>query len=160
MSQTNIGKKIKSTFTVIAFLLCLSVIGIQKNVSAHEIPSDVVINSYLKPNEATANLLIRVPLEAMRDMNFPLIGPGYLQLDKMQEYSMDAAEIWLGNFVDLYEGSQKIENWQISATRISLPSNRSFYDYDSAYENIFSPALPNEILLHHDHITWKILLVL
>ena len=158
MSQTNIGKKIKSTFTVIAFLLCLSVIGIQKNVSAHEIPSDVVINSYLKPNEATANLLIRVPLEAMRDMNFPLIGPGYLQLDKMQEYSMDAAEIWLGNFVDLYEGSQKIENWQISATRISLPSNRSFYDYDSAYENIFSPALPNEILLHHEQALLDVLI--
>ena len=158
MSQTNIGKKIKSTFTVIAFLLCLSVIGIQKNVSAHEIPSDVVINSYLKPNEATANLLIRAPLEAMRDMNFPLIGPGYLQLDKMQEYSMDAAEIWLGNFVDLYEGSQKIENWQISATRISLPSNRSFYDYDSAYENIFSPALPNEILLHHEQALLDVLI--
>ena len=158
MSQTVIGRKIKSTFTVIAVLLSFSVIGIQKNVSAHEIPNNVVINSYLKPNESTANLLIRAPLEAMRDMNFPLTGPGYLQLGKMHELSMDAAEIWLGNFVDLYEGSQRIKNWQISATRLSLPSNRSFYDYDSAYENILSPALSNDVLLHHEQALLDVLI--
>jgi len=158
MSQTDTGRKIKSTFTVIAVLLSLLVIGTQKNVSAHEIPNNVVINSYLKPNESTANLLIRAPLEAMRDMNFPLTGPGYLQLGKMHELSMDAAEIWLGNFVDLYEGSQKIKNWQISATRLSLPSNRSFYDYDSAYENILSPALSNDVLLHHEQALLDVLI--
>ncbi|MEC9415258.1 MAG: HupE/UreJ family protein [Pseudomonadota bacterium] len=158
MSQTNTSRKIQSTFARIVLLFCCSIIGIQQNIGAHEIPSNVVINSYLKAHENTANLLVRVPLEAMRDMNFPITGPGYLQLGKMHELSMDAAEIWLGNFVDLYEGRQKIEDWEIAATRISLPSDRSFYDYASAYENIFSPALSNDVLLHHEQALLDVLI--
>tara|TARA_B110000467_G_scaffold141293_1_gene141886 strand:- start:2427 stop:2660 length:234 start_codon:yes stop_codon:yes gene_type:complete len=58
-----------------------------KAIDAHEVPNDVLIQSYFKAETDAINLLIRVPLEAMRDMNFPVKGPGYLALDKMPELS-------------------------------------------------------------------------
>tara|TARA_B100000925_G_scaffold16589_1_gene11510 strand:+ start:941 stop:2140 length:1200 start_codon:yes stop_codon:yes gene_type:complete len=106
------------------------------------------VRTIIKPDVDKINLLIRVPLEAMRDMNFPTTGPGYLELEKMPELTMDAAEIWLGNFIDVYEEKNKIKDWQIEKTRISLPSDRSFSQYSTAYNNMFSPSL-NNTLIHY-----------
>ena len=70
---------------------------------------------------------------------------------------MDAAEIWLGNFIDVYEGNNKIKDWQIEKTRISLPSDRSFGQYNSAYNNIFSPPL-NNTLIHYQQALLDVLI--
>lgn len=121
-----------------------------KEIDAHEVPNDVLIQSYFKAETDAINLLIRVPLEAMRDMNFPVKGPGYLALDKMPELSRDAAEIWLGNFVDVYVDEQKIMDWSIEKTRISLPSDRSFASYQQAFNSFSSMPLSETTLLHHD----------
>ena len=93
----------------------------------------------------------------MRDMNFPTTGPGYLELEKMPELTMDAAEIWLGNFIDIYEEKNKIKDWQIEKTRISLPSNRSFGQYNTAYNNMFSPPL-NNTLIHYQQALLDVLI--
>ena len=92
-------------------IFCFSLISPQKAIS-HEIPNDVVVKTFFKPQNNEANLLIRVPLEAMRDMNFPTFGPGYLDLEKTDQLILDAAEIWLGNFVDVYEDKKKIQDWK------------------------------------------------
>ena len=47
---------------------------------AHDIPSSVTVLAFVKPEARPAARLIRVPLEAMRDVNFPVRGPGYLDL--------------------------------------------------------------------------------
>ena len=93
----------------------------------------------------------------MRDMNFPTTGPGYLELEKMPELTMDAAEIWLGNFIDIYEEKNKIKDWQIEKTRISLPSDRSFGQYNTAYNNMFSPPL-NNTLIHYQQALLDVLI--
>ena len=93
------SKKILILFSVLVF----SLISTDRCLLSHEIPNDVVVKTIIKVDEDSINLLIRVPLEAMRDMSFPITGPGYLELEKMPELTMDAAEIWLGNFIDIYE---------------------------------------------------------
>jgi len=135
-------------FLVVFVAFIFSIICSDRGVLSHEIPNDVVVRTIIKPDEDKINLLIRVPLEAMRDMNFPTTGPGYLELEKMPELTMDAAEIWLGNFIDVYEEKNKIKEWQIEKTRISLPSDRSFGQYNTAYNSMFSPSL-NNTLIHY-----------
>ena len=68
------SKKILALFSAFIFF----VISTDRGVLSHEIPNDVVVRTIIKPDEDKINLLIRVPLEAMRDMNFPITGPGYL----------------------------------------------------------------------------------
>ena len=147
------SKKILILFSVLVF----SLISTDRCLLSHEIPNDVVVKTIIKVDEDSINLLIRVPLEAMRDMNFPITGPGYLELEKMPELTMDAAEIWLGNFIDIYEEKNKIKDWQIEKTRISLPSNRSFDQYNTAYNNMLSPPL-NNTLIHYQQALLDVLI--
>lgn len=43
---------------------------------AHEVPADVTVQAYVHPAGSTLTVLVRVPLAAMRDVDFPLRGPG------------------------------------------------------------------------------------
>ena len=140
-------------------LIIMGTVYAPEQLKAHEVPNDIVVQTYFKADGALANLAIRVPLEAMRDMNFPVYGPGYLELDQISELTLDAAEIWLANFIDLYEEKTKIENWKIVDTRISLPSDRSFSSYQTAIQSFSLPELAKNSLLHHEQALLDVLIV-
>ena len=46
----------------------------------HDIPNDVRLQAFLKPAGRQLQLLLRVPLAAMQEVDFPRRGPGYLDL--------------------------------------------------------------------------------
>ena len=46
--------------------------------SAHDIPRDVTVQAFVKPEGQQFRVLVRVPLNAMRDVQFPVRGPGFL----------------------------------------------------------------------------------
>jgi len=58
---------------------------------AHDIPADIGIHAFLKPEGQRLRFLVRVPLKAMRDIEFPKRGPGYLDLDRVDEYLRDGS---------------------------------------------------------------------
>ncbi len=49
-------------------------------VAAHDIPNDVTVQMFLRPSGNKLDLLVRVPVKSMRDIDFPKLGPGYLDL--------------------------------------------------------------------------------
>jgi hypothetical protein len=99
---------------------------------AHDIPSRVVVMAFVKPEGHRLRLVMRVPLEAMRDVNFPLRGLGYLDFAPARPLVRDAAKVWLADELELYENDVRLGAPQIVATQVSLPSDRSFVDYPSA----------------------------
>ena len=115
--------------------------------AAHDIPADVLINMFVKPDGAHLHVLMRVPLGAMRDVEFPLHGQGYLTLPVSDTLLRDAARIWLAQAMDLYEGDARLDAPAIVATRLSLPSDRSFASYDEAFAHIQSARLPDDTTL-------------
>jgi hypothetical protein len=110
--------------------------------TAHDIPNDVVVQSFLKPSGDHLDLLIRVPLKALRDISFPERPPGYLDLARVDAILPDAATLWLSDFIELYEGDQRLAKPRVVDTRISLPSDRSFSSYDQESAHIRGPKLP------------------
>jgi len=51
--------------------------------SAHDIPNDVTVQAFLKPTGDRLHLLVRVPLKAMRDVDFPARGKeGFLDIER------------------------------------------------------------------------------
>ena len=54
----------------------------------HEIPGDVTVQAIIKPEGERLSVLVRVPLSAMQDIEFPLLGPGYLDMARA-EASLD-----------------------------------------------------------------------
>jgi hypothetical protein len=126
-----------------AFLVLACLIG-PSSAAAHDIPNDVTVQTFLKPSGRHLELLMRVPMKAMRDVVFPEKGPGYLDLEKTEPLLSGAATLWLSDFIDLYEADVKLPKPQVIATRISLESDRSFADFDSARAVVTGPRLPPE----------------
>ena len=112
---------------------------------AHETPADVTVQAFLKPEGQTLRLLLRVPLTAMQDIVFPTRGPGYLEIDLADPQLEEGAVLWIAQPLQLFEGGTQLPQPEIAAIRASIPSDRSFQEYDTALEHVFSPKLPNEI---------------
>ena len=125
-----------------AALAAALLLGFPSTPFAHEIPASVMIRAFVKPEGKRLRLVVRVPLEAMRDVQFPLRGPGYLELDKLDALLHDAATIWIADNVQMYENDVKLENATIVSTRVSLPSDRSFGAYDEAVAHVTGAPLP------------------
>ncbi len=109
---------------------------------AHEIPFRVTILAFVKPEAHVLRLVVRVPLEAMRDMEYPLHGAGYLDLAATDSLLPDAARTWIANPVNIYEGNTKLGDAKIVATQISLPSDPSFSTYGAALAHVTGAGLP------------------
>ncbi len=119
-------------------------LGFAGAAAAHEIPTDVRVQAFLEPAGERMRLLLRVPLAAMRDMSVPVDPLGYLDLARVDSVLRDAAILWIADYVELYEGDERLENPKIVAARVSLPSDRSFDDYRSALAHVQGPPLPPE----------------
>ena len=110
--------------------------------SAHEIPARVTILAFVKPEGHRLRLVVRVPLEAMRDLQYPLQGAGYLDIAAIDSLLPDAARTWIANSVDVYEEATKLGKAAIIAAHVSLPSDRSFTEYASAVTHVSGAGLP------------------
>jgi hypothetical protein len=124
--------------------LLLLATGLGARAAAHEIPTSVKVQAFLEPRGDRLRLAARVPLAAMRDMNVPTNSLGYLDLSRVDSVLRDAAVIWIANYVEIYEGDRRLGSPTLVAARVSLPSDRSFDDYQSALAHLSAPPLPPE----------------
>jgi hypothetical protein len=127
------------------------------SAAAHDIPNDVVVQVFVKPQDDRLHLLLRVPLKAMRDINFPERGPGYLDLARVNEVLPGAATLWISDFMELYENDARLSKPQIVATHTSLPSDRSFASYDHALAHVTGPPLSNDTNVYWDQTMLDVL---
>ena len=127
-----------ATIAVFALLLTSTTFG-------HEIPNDITIQAFLKPEGQRLHLLVRIPLTAMRDINFPTKTDGpYLDLGRTALLLPDAATLWLSEFIDVYEGEGKLPKPKVMATRLSLQSDRSFASYEQALAHVNAAPLSDD----------------
>jgi hypothetical protein len=125
---------------------------------AHDIPNDVTVQMFVKPQGQRMRTLLRVPLAAMRDINFPERGPGYLDLPRAATLLPGTAKLWIADFVDAYEGDTQLPNPQVVATRISLPSDSSFASYEQAFAHIAGPPLADSTDVYWNQTMLDVLL--
>lgn len=137
MSATSAPSPRRTAALVVALILFLP-----SWPEAHEIPTDVTVQAFVKPEGGTLRLLLRVPLGVLRDYDFPQRGPGYLQIEAADGLIREAAMQWIGDYVSLYEGGEDLGPLRLAAMRVSAPGDRSFTSYDRAVANVHAPALP------------------
>src|SRR5262249_7211410 len=113
--------------------------------SAHDIPASVAILGYVKPTGHTLHFVLRVPLQAMRDIEWPLRGPGYLEIPKLDTLLRDATELWIAKFIEVYEGGRKLAPPKIAGALVSLPSDRSFESFDGALRHVHGAPLDSSV---------------
>ncbi len=123
-------------------------LALPSSAAAHDVPADVTVQAFLKPEGSRLHLLVRAPLAALRDVDYPTRGPGYLDLARVEPSLRQAASVWIADQVELYEDDVRLSPARIVAVRVSLPSDRSFGSYEEAVAHLTAAPLPSETELY------------
>jgi hypothetical protein len=137
---------------LIAVFLALSFFAPGKPLAAHDIPSDATVQVYFKPAGNQLNVLVRVPLKTMRDVEFPERDQGYLDFDRVDPSLREASTLWISDFIDVYEGATLLPKPRVVQTRLSLESDPSFSSYETAIAHLNAPKLTNQTTVFWDQL--------
>ena len=119
--------------------------ALPRSASAHDIPNDVKVQMFVKPSGEKLQLLVRVPLAAMREVDVPRRGPGYLDLKRADAALREAATLWIADNVEVYEGDLRVGDPKLVDARVTLPSDKSFGSYEDALAHLRGPRLPDSM---------------
>ena len=103
---------------------------------AHDIAGDVKVQAYVKPEAQTLHVVMRVPLKAMRDIEFPKRGAGFLDEEKAEPALRDAVTMWIASVVEVYENGARVGAPRLVGVKASLESDRSFVAYRDALTHV------------------------
>ena len=108
--------------------------------SAHEFKLDSLINVFVKVDGQEAHLVIRLPLHVTRTIKFPSNG-AVIDLANAGP-SMQQALLGLGHDITLWEDDRPLVVTS-AVGRLSLPSDRSFGQYETAVDHVARPPGPD-----------------
>lgn len=111
--------------------------------SAHDVPDNVSIRAFLKPAGERMQILVRIPVKALIDVEFPEIpGTGYLDLVHAEPFALKASRLWVSDVLTLYENDAKLPKAAVSKFRLSPDNDPSFGSYESALSHVNRVQLP------------------
>jgi hypothetical protein len=125
---------------------------------AHEIPPSVTLYAFVKPERDRLRLLIRLPLESIRDVDFPLRGPATLDIGRTTPLLRDAARLWVADYVEMYEGDRRLDRAVVVAARVSVPSDFAFGTYAGALAQVLGPPLADTVAIPWQQAMMDVLL--
>jgi hypothetical protein len=103
---------------------------------------------FVKPDGKVLRVAVRVPLQAMRDMDYPkprdATNADLLDLARADATLRDAATLWVSDYLDLYENGARLAAPGVVSVRAALQSDKSFASYDEALAHLGAPGLPIE----------------
>lgn len=124
----------------------------------HEAPKDVRVHMHLRASESTLQAAVRIPLKAVRDVDFPAQANGYLDIEKLAPLLPGLAKIWVADPIVLREGESRLDAPRIAGTQISIESDRSFSSFAEAAAHIQRPLPANSENLSWEQVFFDVLL--
>jgi len=89
-------------------------------------------------------VLARIPLEAVRDVDFPRLEGGYLDVSALAPRLPGLAKVWVADPLTLFENGSPTPPPRITATQISIESDRSFASFALADAHLQAPLPQNQ----------------
>ncbi|HEV8502696.1 MAG TPA: HupE/UreJ family protein [Casimicrobiaceae bacterium] len=132
----------------LGIVACAAIVA--SSAGAHEFKLDALMNAFVRIQPDHAELVIRAPLYLFKPIHFPVKGP---QIDISASAAATARAVdGLARSVTLYEDGRALEP-STSAGRLSLPSDKSFRDYDAAAAHVAEPiAADTEIYIDQGYV--------
>ena len=123
----------------------LSMAFISTQVASHDLPTNTMMNGFVKIEPKQAHLVVRLPLDLLRGVSFPIKGSQYDLAAAAPE--VQSALRALAEGLPLWENGVRLAPSSLSG-RLSLPSDRSFVDYDRAVDTADQPTDPNTAIYY------------
>jgi hypothetical protein len=124
-----------------AWLLC-TIFGLLA-ANAHDLPLDRVMNGFVKIEPRQADFVVRVPLDLLRGVPFPLTGDHYKT--EASRPAVETALKGLAGALQLWEDSVRLVP-SSGAGQLAPLSDRSFEDYDRAVTQVAEPLAPDTVI--------------
>lgn len=124
--------KLLSRFAVVAALL----LALGPRIDAHEVPNEVTVFGFVRPQGQALTLLLRVPMKSLRDVDVPTVDGTNLDFSRIDQALRDAATLWLIDYLELYENGVRLGRPTVAGARVSLPADQSFQSFDAALASI------------------------
>jgi hypothetical protein len=87
---------------------------------AHEIPGSVAVRMFVKQDSARVRVLVRVPLESIRDIDFPLrAGTPYVDLARADSLLRQAADTWVVSSIQVANDGAPVTG-RVASVRLLL----------------------------------------
>jgi len=116
----------------------------------HDAPAQVTVHMHLRAADGAMRMLVRVPLEAVRDVDFPAIEGGYLDVERLAPLLGGLAKTWVADPISLFESGALTSPPRIVSTQISMESDRSFASFEQADNHLRAPLPANS-----EKLFWK-----
>lgn len=139
MTRPATDGRVRLTLWSIAWLAVLAVPR-WSFANGGDLPPEVLLQGFVKPEEGRLQLLVRVPLVLLASFGLPKRGPGYLDLANIDDRLQQAAAS-TGKQIELDEDGVLLVPVVLKG-RISAPSDRSFLSYATALVHVEGPPLP------------------
>ncbi len=132
-------------YTPVALVAAL-LVALAPGIGAHEVPNEVTVFGFVRPQGQTLTLLLRVPMKSLRDVDVPTGASGFLDFSRIDQALKDAATLWLIDYLQLYENGQRLGRPTVAGARVSLPADQSFQSYDAALAHVLTgPRLDQSV---------------
>jgi hypothetical protein len=122
---------------LLACLIAAAVLG--DSAAAHDIPYRLSMHAFVKPEGAHLQLLVRVPLAILPNLELPKRGPWFIDLERA-DAQLDRAAAATAKAFELRADGVPLTPLR-SSRRVTPPSDRSFESYAEALALIESPPL-------------------
>jgi hypothetical protein len=137
-----------SLLQVASWLAALLAGALPLGAAAHDIPADVQITAFVRRLDHRLDLLIRVPLAALIEVDYPRRGPGYLDLERAEEALPGATKLYLTDNITVYENDAPLPTPRVAQARVALAADQSFGSYEHARAHMDEPPLPTDLELY------------
>jgi len=135
-TTTTTGDRLLATFFAVVLGAALAAPS-----RAHDIPDEIVLHGFVKPEGDRLHFVLRVPLVMLLNLDLPKRGPGYIDLPLPEERLQSAAAAAAKEIV-LHENGTALAPRRMTA-RISEASDKSFDTYAKALARTAGPKLPD-----------------
>ncbi len=111
---------------------------------AHDFPLDRVMNAFIKIEPHQADLVIRVPLDLLNGVAFPLIGSDYYNVATSGPAIKNALST-IAVSIELWEGKTRLTPSSFQGKLVAL-ADRSFETFDRALDHVNKPARSDAVI--------------
>jgi len=118
--------------------LCAAIV----HAANRPIPEAVNVKVFVRLENGSLDLLVRVPLAAVKDIQFPTRGEaGYLDLDALASMLPGAADHWIAGGFEVFDHGELVSRPEVDQPRIATIADQSFDSYQSALDHLGAPPV-------------------
>src|SRR5262252_6846222 len=143
VEKMRFGKSFRNRARVyLAAGVSLVLFGAIVHTATRPIPEVVNVKVFAHVENSALDLLVRVPLTAVKDIQFPVRGEaGYLDLNGVASMLPGAADHWIAGGFEVFDYGQPVSRPEVSQPRISTIADQSFDSYQSAIDHLGAPPV-------------------